>query len=46
MTGGQPDGENVHAASERDHGIVSQPEQDQTNATQVAKAAPDGNHKQ
>jgi hypothetical protein len=45
MARGQPDGKNIHAAGERDHGIVSQSQQDQTDAAEVAKAVPDGNRK-
>ena len=46
MTSGQPDGEYVHAAGERDHGIVGESEQDETDAAEVAQAVPDGNCEQ
>jgi hypothetical protein len=46
MASGKPDGKHVHAASERDYGIVCDSQQDQTDSTQVAKAAPDGNCEQ
>ena len=46
MTGGEPDVEDVHAAGERDHGIVGDAQQDQTRATHAAKLMPDGNGEQ
>jgi hypothetical protein len=46
MTRSQPDRENVHAAGQRDHGIVGQAQQDQAHSAQVAHLPPDWNCEQ
>ena len=42
MTRRQPDGKHIHAAGERDHGIVGDSQNDQARPTQAAQMVPDG----